>query len=135
MVCAVLDLPFRKFWPPVIVAALVYTGAWLATGFLFGPAVIETLEQIVIPVGLLVRVGATTVVNALMYLARPLAQRLLTSSGTIIALVSPFPADRFGASLSDWQHGLLFAVLPLALGLTYPIFTGAQSDPQWVPER
>jgi membrane protein DedA with SNARE-associated domain len=188
VVCAALGLPFHKFWPAVAMAALAYTGVSLALGFLFGPAVIETLEQIVIPVGLLVRVGAialllvwlvrarktvlprparplsrparrlragalagvvavggaTTIVNALIYLAGPIAERLLTPSGTVIALVSRFPAellylltlivvmatlgvawgvlyggfeDRVAPGLSDWLHGLMFAVLPLAMSL------------------
>jgi hypothetical protein len=181
-------LPFRKFWPAVTAAALVYTGVWLALGFLFGPAVVDTLEQIVLPVGLLVRVaaiaillvwlvrarkavlprlarapasparrlragalagilavgGATTIINALVYLAGPVAERLLTTSGTVIALVSQFPAEllyfltlivvvtalgiawgvlyggfenHFPARLPDWQRGLLFAVFPLAMSL------------------
>src|SRR5689334_1164882 len=137
VVCAVLALPFRKFWPAVALAPLTYTGASLLLGFLFGPAVIDTLEQIVLPVGLLVRVtaiamllvwlvrarkavlpwlarpparparrhragalagilavgGATTIVNALVYLAGRVAERLLTPSGTVIALVSRFPAE------------------------------------------
>jgi membrane protein DedA with SNARE-associated domain len=187
-VCAVLGLPFRRFWPAVALAALAYTGAALALGFLFGPAVNETLEQIVLPVGLLVRVaaiafvlgwlvrarravvprptrpatgatrrfragalagalavvGATTIINALIYLAGPVADRLLTPSGTVIALVTRIPAellyfltlivvvtalgiawgvlyagfeDRFAARLPDWQHGLLFGVFPLAMSL------------------
>ena len=188
VVCAVLDLPFRKFWPAVTLAAVTYTGASLALGFLFGPAVIDTLEQIVLPVGLLVRLaaiaillvwlvrarraivprparpassrarrlragalagvlavgGATTMVNALIYLAGPLAERLLAPSGTIIGLVSRFPAEllyfltlivvmtalgiawgvlygalenHFATRLPDWQQGLLFAVLPLTMSL------------------
>lgn len=187
-VCAVLRLPFHKFWPAVTVAALVYTGASLALGFIFGPAVVDTLEQIVIPVGLLVRVaaivilviwlvrarrsivprlarpssspagrlragalsgvlavgGATTIVNALIYMAGPVVERLVTSYGTVIALVSRFPSellyvltllavitalgigwgvlyggseDRFVTHLPDWQHGLLFAGFPLAMSL------------------
>ena len=188
VVCAILGLPFHKFWPAVALAALVYTGASLSLGFLFGPAVVETLEQIVLPVGLLVRVtaiaillvwlvrarqavvprtarppssparrlragalagivavgGATTVANALIYLAGPVAERLLVASGTAIALVAQFPAellylltlivvvtalgivwgvlyggfeDRFAACLPDWQHGLLFAAFPLAMSM------------------
>jgi hypothetical protein len=188
VVCAVLGLRFRKFWPAVTLAALAYTGAALALGFVFGPAVIETLEQIVIPVGLLVRVaaiailliwlvrargavvsrtartpaspgrrlragalagifavgGATTMVNALIYLAGPVAERQLTETGTVIALVARFPAellyfltlivvvtalgivwgvlyggfkDRFATRLADWQHGLVFAAFPLAMSL------------------
>jgi membrane protein DedA with SNARE-associated domain len=207
VVCAVMGLPFRKFWPAVTVAAVVYTGASLALGFLFGPAVIDTLEQIVIPVGLLVRVaaiaillvwlvrarkavvprparppsgpsrrlragalagvvavgGATTTVNALVYLAGPVAERLLTPSGTVIALVSRFPAellyiltlivvvtvlgiawgvlyggfeDRVAASLSDWQHGLLFAVLPLAMSLLavapLVVYSGTEAASRWL---
>ena len=206
-VCAVLGLPFRKFWPAVTVAALVYTGASLALGFLFGPAVIDTLEQIVVPVGLLLRVtaiaillvwlvrarkavvaraarppssparrlragalagvlavgGATTIVNALIYLAGPVAERLLTPSGTVIALVSRFPAellylltlivvvtalgiawgvlyggfeDRFAASLPDWQHGLVFAVVPLAMSLLavvpVVVVSGAVGASRWL---
>src|SRR5262249_56615811 len=56
VVCAVLGLPFRKFWPAVTAAALAYTGAALALGFVFGPAVVDTLEHIVLPVRLLVPV-------------------------------------------------------------------------------
>jgi membrane protein DedA with SNARE-associated domain len=207
VVCAVLGLPFRKFWPAVALAALVYTGASLVLGFLFGPAVLETLEQIVLPVGLLVRVaaiailliwlvrargavvpraarptsstsrrlragalagvlavvGATTIINALIYLAGPLADRLATPFGTVIALVSRFPAellyfltlivvvtalgiawgvlysgfeDRFAASLSDWQHGLLFAVFPLAMSMLavvpVVVYSGAESASRWL---
>jgi membrane protein DedA with SNARE-associated domain len=207
VVCAVLGLPFRKFWPAVALAALVYTGASLVLGFLFGPAVLETLEQIVLPVGLLVRlaaiailliwlvrargavvpreerptsstsrrlragalagvlavVGATTVINALIYLAGPLADRLATPFGTVIALVSRFPAellyfltlivvvtalgiawgvlysgfeDRFAASLADWQHGLLFAVFPLAMSMLavvpVVVYSGAESASRWL---
>jgi membrane protein DedA with SNARE-associated domain len=206
-VCAVLGVPFRKFWPAVAVAAMVYTGASLALGYFFGPAVIDTLEQIVIPVGLLVRVaaiaillvwlvrarkavlsrparrptsttrrlragalagvlavgGATTVVNALIYLAGPVAERLLAPYGTVVALVARFPAellyilsmlvvvtalgiawgvlyggveDRVAASLSDWQHGLLFAVLPLAMSLLavvpVVVYSGAGSALRWL---
>jgi membrane protein DedA with SNARE-associated domain len=207
VVCAVLGLPYRKFWPGVALAAVIYTGASLALGFLFGPAVLETLEQIVLPVGLLVRVaaiaillvwlvrarraviprparsastttrriragvlagaiavvGATTIVNALIYLAGPVADRLLTPSGTVIALVSRFPAellyfltlivvvtalgiawgvlyggfeDRFAASLSDWQHGVLFAVFPLAMSLLavvpVAVYSGVESPARWL---
>jgi membrane protein DedA with SNARE-associated domain len=32
VVCAILGLPFRKFWPAVTLAALLYTGVWLACG-------------------------------------------------------------------------------------------------------
>ena len=207
VVCAVLALPFRKFWPAVTAAALVYTGASLAMGFLFGPAVIDTLEEIVLPVGLLVRVtaiavllvwlvrarkavvprparppssaagrlragalagalavvGATTIINALIYLAGPIADRLLTPSGTVIALVSRFPAellyfltlivvvtalgiawgvlyggfeDRFATRLPDWQQGLLFAILPLAMSLLavvpVVVYSGAESAWRWL---
>jgi membrane protein DedA with SNARE-associated domain len=207
VVCAVLGLPFRRFWPAVTVAALVYTGASLALGFLFGPAVIDTLEQVVLPVGLLVRVaaiaillvwlvrarkaivpraarppvsparrlrdgalagvlavgGATTIINALIYLAGPVAERLLTPSGTVIALVSRFPAellffltlivvvtalgitwgvvyggfeDRFAARLPDWQHGLVFAILPLAISLLAiapaVVYSGVESAARWL---
>jgi membrane protein DedA with SNARE-associated domain len=207
VVCAVLGLPFRKFWPAVALAALLYTGASLVLGFLFGPAVIETLEQIVIPVGLLVRLaaiaillvwlvrarralvarpaqpasstarrlragalagvlavgGATTTINALIYLAGPIAERLLTPYGTVIALVARFPAellyfltlivvvtalgiawgvlyggleDRFAPHLPDWQHGLLFAVFPLAMSLLavvpVVVYSGVESPPRWL---
>jgi membrane protein DedA with SNARE-associated domain len=207
VVCAALGLPFRKFWPAVALAALLYTGASLALGFLFGPAVIETLEQIVLPVGLLVRVaaiaillvwlvrargaivprperpasstarrlragalagalavvGATTIFNALIYLAGPIAERLVTPFGTVIALVSRFPAellyfltlivvvtalgiawgvlyggfeDRFAAHLPDWQHGLLFAVFPLAMSLLavvpVAVYSGVESPARWL---
>src|SRR5215471_13676293 len=207
VVCALLNLPYRKFWPAVTAAALVYTGVWLVLGFVFGPAVIDTLEQIVLPVGLLVRViaiaillvwlvrarkaivpraarlpsspagrlragalagalavvGATTTINALIYLAGPIADRLLTPSGTVIALVSRFPAellyfltlivvvtalgiawgvlyggfeDRFGARLPDWQHGLVFAVFPLAMSLLAVVpavvYSGAESALRWL---
>jgi membrane protein DedA with SNARE-associated domain len=207
VVCAVLGLPYRKFWPGVALAALAYTGASLALGFLFGPTVIETLEQIVLPVGLLVRVaaiaillvwlvrarravvrrparpasaatrriragvlagalavvGATTIFNALIYLAGPIAERLLTPSGTVIALVSRFPAellyfltmivvvtalgiawgalyggfeDRFAPRLPDWQHGLLFAVFPLAMSLLavvpVAVYSGVESPARWL---
>jgi membrane protein DedA with SNARE-associated domain len=207
VVCAVLGLPYRKFWPGVALAALAYTGVSLALGFLFGPAVIDTLEQIVLPVGLLVRVaaiaillvwlvrarravvprparpatsaarrlragalagvlavgGAATIFNALIYLAGPLAERLLTPSGTVIALVSRFPAellyfltlivvvtalgiawgvlyggleDRYMAGLSDWQHGLVFAVFPLAMSLlaVFPVvvYSGVESPARWL---
>jgi hypothetical protein len=169
--------------------------------------VIDTLEQIVIPVGLLARlaaiaillvwlvrarkalvprparppsspasrlragalagvvavVGATTIVNALIYVAGPVAERLLTPSGTVIALVSRFPAevlyiltlivvvtalgiawgvlysgfeDRVAASLPDWQHGLLFAVLPLAMSLLavvpVVVYSGAGAASRWL---
>ena len=70
VVCAVLGLPFRKFWPAVTAAALVYTGVWLGLGFLFGPAVVDTLEQIVLPVGLLVRVAAIAVLLVWLVRAR-----------------------------------------------------------------
>jgi len=207
VVCALLGLPFRKFWPAVALAALAYTGASLALGFVFGPAVVDTLEQIVLPIGLLVRLtaiaillvwlvrarksivprtarppssparrlragalagvlavlGATTIVNALIYLAGPVADRLLTPSGTIIALVLRFPAellyfltlivvvtalgiawgvlyvgfeDRFGAHLPDIQHGLLFAVVPLAMSLlaVVPVlvYSGFDSPSRWL---
>jgi membrane protein DedA with SNARE-associated domain len=206
VVCAVLDLPFRTFWPAVTMAALAYTGASLALGFLFGPAVIESLERIVLPIGLLVRVsaiaillvwlvrarkaivsraarpassrarrlragalagvlavgGATTIVNALIYLAGPLADRLLAPSGTVIGLVSRFPAELlyvltlivvmtalgiiwgvlygaleglFTVRLADWQRGLLFAVVPLALSLLavvpLVVYSGAASALRW----
>jgi membrane protein DedA with SNARE-associated domain len=207
VVCAAMGLPFRKFWPPMTVAAVSYTGASLALGFLFGPAVIDTLAQIVFSVGFLVRVaaivillvwvvrarkdivprparpsssparrlragalagvvavvGATTIVNALIYLAGPVAERLLTPSGTVIALVSRFPAellyfltlivvvtvlgigwgvlyggfdDRVAPSLPDWQHGLLFAVFPLAMSLlaVVPVVvsSGAVAASRWL---
>src|SRR6185437_14412165 len=32
VVCAILGLPFRRFWPAVALAALTYTGASLALG-------------------------------------------------------------------------------------------------------
>jgi membrane protein DedA with SNARE-associated domain len=206
-VCAVMDLPYRRFWPAVTLAALAYTGASLALGFLFGAAVIDTLEQIVLPVGLLVRVaaiailliwlvrarraivpraarapssparrlragalggvlavgGATTIVNALIYLAGPLAESLLTPSGMVIALVSRFPAEllyfltlivvvtalgiawgvvyggfenHFASRLSDWQRGLLFAVLPLAMSLLAVapavVYSGAEPASLWL---
>jgi membrane protein DedA with SNARE-associated domain len=204
VVCAVLGLPFRKFWPGVALAALAYIGVSLALGFVFGPAVIETLEQIVIPVGLLVRVaaiaillvwlvrarkaivprparpasspgrrlrvgalagavavvGATTIINALIYLAGPVAERLLAPSGTVIALVSRFPAellyflalivvvtalgivwgvlyggfqDQFATSLSDWQHGLVFAIFPLAMSFlaVVPVVAYSGAEPAW----
>ncbi|MBV9170790.1 MAG: VTT domain-containing protein [Chloroflexi bacterium] len=204
VVCAVLGFPFRKFWPAVTLAAVIYTGAWLALGFVFGPAVVDTLEQIVLPVGLLVRViaiaallvwlvrarkaivprparprssprrrlragalagvlavgGATTIINALIYLAGPIAGRLLTPSGTVIALVSRFPAellyvltlivvvtalgiawgvlysgfeDRYAARLRDWQQGLLFAVFPLGMSLlsVLPVVVSSGADSPW----
>jgi len=207
VVCAVLGLPFRKFWPAVTAAALAYTGAALALGFVFGPAVVDTLEQIVLPVGLLVRVtaiallliwlvrarraivprparppssparrlragalagvvavgGATTTINALIYLAGPVAERLFTPFGTVIALVARFPAellyfltlivvvtalgivwgvlyggfeDRFAARLPDWQHGLLFAVVPLAMSMLavvpVVVYSGIESPSRWL---
>jgi membrane protein DedA with SNARE-associated domain len=204
VVCAVLDLPFRKFWPALTAAALVYTSVWLALGFLFGPTVIDTLEQIVIPVGLLVRVtaiavllvwlvrarqaivpraarppsrparrlragalagvlavsGAATIFNALVYLAGPLAGRLLTPSGTVIALVARFPAEllyfftliavvsalgivwgvlygafesHFPARMRDWQQGLLFAAFPLVVSLlgVVPVVVYSGADSEW----
>jgi membrane protein DedA with SNARE-associated domain len=204
VVCAVLELPFRKFLPPVTAAALTYTGVWLALGFMFGPAVIDTLEQIVLPVGLLVRVtaiaillvwlvrarksvvprparppsrparrlragalagvlavsGAATIINALIYLAGPLAGRLLTPSGTVIALVARFPAEllyflmliavvtalgivwgvlygafenHFPARLPDWQQGLLFAAFPLVVSLlgVIPVVVYSGADSAW----
>src|SRR5262249_29521730 len=70
VVCAVLGLPFRKFWPAVTLAALTYPGVWLALGYLFGPAVIDTLEQIVLPVGLLVRVTAIAILLVWLVRAR-----------------------------------------------------------------
>jgi membrane protein DedA with SNARE-associated domain len=204
VVCAVLGVGFRKFWPAVTVAALVYTGVWLALGFVFGPAVIDTLEQIVLPVGLLVRAaaialllvwlvrargavvarparppasrarrlragalagvlavsGAATIINALIYLAGPFAGRLLTPSGTVIALVARFPAEllyvltliavvaalgvvwgvlygafenHFPAGLSDWQQGLLFAAFPLVVSLlgVVPVVVYSGIDSAW----
>jgi membrane protein DedA with SNARE-associated domain len=204
IVCAVLGLPFRKFWPAVTAAALVYTGVWLALGFLFGPAVIDTLEQIVFSVGLVVRLiaiavllvwlvrarkavvprparprssparrlragalagvlavsGAATIINALIYLAGPLAGRLLTPSGTVIALVARFPAEllyfltliavvtalgivwgvlygaferHFPSRLPDWQQGLLFAAFPLVVSLlgVVPVVVYSGVDSAW----
>jgi membrane protein DedA with SNARE-associated domain len=204
VVCAVLDLPFRKLWPAVTVAALLYTGVWLGLGFLFGPAVIDTLEQIVLPVGLLVRVtaiavllvwlvrarkalvarparppssparrlragalagvlastGAATILNALIYLAGPFAGRLLTPSGTVIALVARFPAEllyfltliavvtalgivwgvlygafenHFPPRLADWQQGLVFAAFPLVVSLlgVVPVLVYSGADSPW----
>ncbi|HEY1293849.1 MAG TPA: VTT domain-containing protein, partial [Chloroflexota bacterium] len=160
VVCALLAFPFRKFWPAVTLAALAYTGAALALGFIFGPAVLDTLEQIVIPVGLLVRLaaitillvwlvrarkfvvpraarppssparrlragalagviavgGATTTFNALIYLAGPVAERLLTPSGTVIALVSRFPAELL--------YFLTLIVVITALGIVWGVLYG-----------
>jgi membrane protein DedA with SNARE-associated domain len=204
VVCALLNLRYRKFWPAVTAAALASTGVWLGLGFVFGPAVIDTLEQIVLPVGLVVRVaaiavllvwlvrarkavlprparplssparrlrdgalagalavsGAATIFNALIYLGGPLAGRLLTPSGTVIALVAQFPAEllyflmliavvtalgivwgllygafenHFPARLADWQQGLLFAAFPLLvswLGVV-PVVVYSSADSQW----
>ena len=98
-----------------------------------------------------------------MYLAGPVAERLLTPSGTVIALVSRFPGellyiltlivvvtvlgiawgvlyggfeDRVAPSLPDWQHGLLFAVFPLAMSLlaVVPVVvsSGAVAASRWL---
>src|SRR5262249_1186983 len=97
------------------------------------------------------------------YLAGPVAERLLTPSGPVIALVSQFPAEllyfvtlivvvtalgiawgvlyggfekSFAEHLPDWQHGLLFAVFPLAMsllaGVPVVVYSGAESAWRWL---
>jgi hypothetical protein len=102
-------------------------------------------------------VGATTIVNAFIYLAGPVADRLLTPSGTVIALVSRFPAELLyiltlivvvtalgivwgvlyggfedvAARLPNWQHGLLFAVFPLAMSMLGVVPVVVYSGAEW----
>jgi membrane-associated protein len=50
--CGILGVPRRMYMPAMGLAALVYVGFQLALGYLFGRSIIEALEQIVIPLGL-----------------------------------------------------------------------------------
>ena len=54
VVCGTLDVPPRVFVPPVCVAAVVYTGVCLALGYLIDPQLVDTIEQLVFPIGILV---------------------------------------------------------------------------------
>jgi hypothetical protein len=110
--------------------------------------------------GVLAVSGAATIFNALIYLAGPFAGRLLTPSGTVIALVARFPAEllyfltlivvvtalgivwgvlygafenHFPPRLSDWQQGLLFAAFPLVVSLVgvVPVVVYSGADSAW----
>jgi membrane protein DedA with SNARE-associated domain len=61
VVCGLLAIPRRVFFPPLVLGALVYVGACLGLGYLFGPALIDTLERLVFPVGLLMPLVGLTI--------------------------------------------------------------------------
>jgi hypothetical protein len=94
--------------------------------------------------GVLAIAGSTLVVNALIYVGGPLAEVLLATPGSVMALAFRFPVEllyfmtsivlvivlgvfcgsiygvmenRFGATWPDWLHGLAFAALPLIVSL------------------
>jgi hypothetical protein len=70
VVCGLLAIPRRVFFPPLVLGALVYVGACLALGFIFGQALIETLERLVFPVGLLVPLIGLTILLVWLVRAR-----------------------------------------------------------------
>jgi membrane protein DedA with SNARE-associated domain len=52
--CGLYAIPRRVFLLPVGLAALVYVGACMVLGYVFGPLVYDLLEQIALPAGLLI---------------------------------------------------------------------------------
>jgi membrane protein DedA with SNARE-associated domain len=70
VVCGLLAIPRRVFFPPLALGALVYVGACLALGYVFGPALIDTLERLVFPVGLLVPLIGLTILLVWLVRAR-----------------------------------------------------------------
>jgi membrane protein DedA with SNARE-associated domain len=60
VVCGILGTPWRTFLSPVALAAVAYVGICLGIGYLLGPAVVDSLARLALPVGLaaqLVAVG------------------------------------------------------------------------------
>jgi hypothetical protein len=66
--CGILGVPRRMYVPAMGLAALVYVGIQLALGYLFGRSIIAALEQIVIPLGLVVPLAVVGIL--LMWLVR-----------------------------------------------------------------
>ncbi|MBV9355620.1 MAG: hypothetical protein JO023_08845, partial [Chloroflexi bacterium] len=58
------------FFPPLVLGALVYVGACLGLGYIFGPALIDTLERLVFPVGLVVPLIGLTILLVWLVRAR-----------------------------------------------------------------
>jgi membrane protein DedA with SNARE-associated domain len=90
VVCAILLIPRRVVTPAVCLAALVYVGACLALGYIFGQRLAETLAQFVFPAGLVI--PSVAVAALLVWLKR--ARRVL---GTASATVTVSRASRIRA--------------------------------------
>jgi membrane protein DedA with SNARE-associated domain len=60
--CGLYAIPRRVFVLPVGLAALVYVGACMLLGYIFGPLVYDLLEQIALPAGLLLAIVGLAVV-------------------------------------------------------------------------
>jgi membrane protein DedA with SNARE-associated domain len=70
VVCGTLGVPPRVFLPPLCVAAVVYTGVCLALGYVIGPQLVETIQQLVFPVGVLVSLVVLSVLLVWLVRAR-----------------------------------------------------------------
>lgn len=70
VVCGLLAVPRRVFIPPFVLGALAYVGICLGLGYVFGPALIDTLELLVFPVGLIVPLAGFTVLLVWLVRAR-----------------------------------------------------------------
>jgi hypothetical protein len=61
---------------------------------------------------------------------------VITALGIVWGVLYGGFEDRFAARLPDWQHGLLFAVFPLAMSLLAVIpvvvYSGVESGSRWL---
>jgi membrane protein DedA with SNARE-associated domain len=70
VVCGTLGVPPRVFVAPVCVAAVVYTGVCLALGYVVGPQLVDTIEQLVFPVGVIVSLSVLSILLVWLFRAR-----------------------------------------------------------------
>ncbi len=60
--CGVFEVPFRVFWPSMAVGALLYIIVYTLLGYFLGPPVLDLLERVQIPFGLLGSLVPVTII-------------------------------------------------------------------------
>jgi membrane protein DedA with SNARE-associated domain len=74
-VCGMLRFEWWKFVPAVILGALIYVGLCLTLGYVFGAQIVETIGQLVFPLGLLEPLIGLTILLVWLVRARGVTTR------------------------------------------------------------